>query len=98
VHYVYEGGGWSGRDYWLRHLGFGRHGPLGGETNGTKEVSGLQNVGLACPNCKTTLSYKGTTEKNDFVLFECKSEHCPLKVIVLVGDQISQIMKPILRV
>ena len=57
----------------------------------------LQRLGLACPNCKAALSYKGTTEKGDLVLYECKSGHCPIKAVILVTEQVSDALKPLMR-
>ncbi len=57
----------------------------------------IEKVSLSCPNCRTFLAVKGSTENNDFTLFECKSSICPLKAVILVTDQISDIMKQIVR-
>lgn len=63
-----------------------------------KEVKNrTEKVSLSCPNCRTFLAIKGSTENNDFSLFECKSSTCPLKAVILVTEQVSEIMKQIVR-
>jgi len=90
--------GWSGRrDFgsrWLVQAEITK----GEQVNGVKELDNrLQVLALSCPNCKAAMGYAGTTDNRDFALFECKAEHCPLKAVILVTEQISNIMKPVLR-